>query len=142
MEAYRIKKYIGSYYAALGHVDAIVFTAGVGEMNPNYRAMSVSDMESMGVKLDPAKNKASVTRNCETCISADDSAVKVFVIPTDEELVMTEDTYALMNGTYDVHTNYTYYFQSKEYKNKARERALPGNLQKNPALKDVIAVAE
>ncbi len=142
MEAYRIKKYIGSYYAALGRVDAIVFTAGVGEMNPTYREKSVSGLENMGVILDDAKNKASVTRNCETCISADDSPVKVFVIPTDEELVMTEDTYALMDGSYDVHTNYQYYFQSKEYKNKARERALPANLEKNPALKNVIAEAK
>ncbi|MDC7233178.1 MAG: acetate kinase [Spirochaetales bacterium] len=138
MEAYRIKKYIGSYYAALGRVDAIVFTAGVGEMNPTYRVKSLSGLENMGIKLDEKKNQASVSRNCETCISADDSPVKVFVIPTDEELVMTEDTYALMNGSYDVHENYTYYFQSKDYKNKARERALPGNIEKNPALKDVI----
>ncbi|MDC7240473.1 MAG: acetate kinase [Spirochaetales bacterium] len=142
MEAYRIKKYIGSYYAALGHVDAIVFTAGVGEMNPTYRRKSLSGLENMGIIIDEKKNAASVSRNCETCISADDSPVKVFVIPTDEELVMTEDTYALMNGTYDVHTNYNYYFQSKDYKNKARERALPGNIEKNPALKDIIAEAK
>ena len=139
MEAYRIKKYIGSYYAALGKVDAIVFTAGVGEMNPTYRKKSLAGLEAMGIKLDEAKNSTSVSRNCETCISADDSPVKVFVIPTDEELVMTEDTYALMNGTYDVHTNYEYYFQSKDYVNKARESALPGNIEKNPALKDIIA---
>jgi acetate kinase len=92
----------------------------------------------MGIILDEKKNKISVSRNCETCISADDSPIKVYVIPTDEELVMTEDTYALMDGTYDVHTSYEYYFQSKEYKNKARERALPGNLEKNPALKGII----
>ncbi len=139
MEAYRIKKYIGAYFAALGRVDAIVFTAGVGEMNATYRRKSVGGLEAMGIKLDEAKNQASVSRNCETCISADDSDVKIFVIPTDEELVMTEDTYALMKGTYDLHTNYTYYFQNKDYVNKARERALPANLQKNPALKDIIA---
>ncbi len=139
MECYKIRKYIGAYSAAIGKVDAIVFTAGVGEMNPVYRAKALENLETMGVKLDSEKNAASITRNAETCVSADDSAVKVFVIPTDEELVMTEDTYALMNGTYDVHTNYTYYFQSKEYINKARERALPGNLEKNPALKAVIA---
>ncbi|MDA3958974.1 acetate kinase [Oceanispirochaeta sp.] len=141
MEAYRIKKYIGSYYAALGQVDAIVFTAGVGEMNPSYRLKSLKGLENMGIILDEKKNKISVSRNCETCISADDSPIKVYVIPTDEELVMTEDTYALMDGTYDVHTSYEYYFQSKEYKNKARERALPGNLEKNPALKGIIARA-
>ena len=139
MECYKIRKYIGAYAAAVGKVDAVVFTAGVGEMNPVYRGKTLENLEILGVKLDPAKNAASITRNAETCISADDSAVKVFVIPTDEELVMTEDTYALMNGTYDVHTNYNYYFQSSDYKNKARERALPGNIEKNPALKDIIA---
>jgi acetate kinase len=137
MEAYRIKKYIGSYCAALGRVDAVVFTAGVGEMNPTYRLKSIGGLENLGIILDEKKNFTSLSRNCETCISADHSPVKVFVIPTDEELVMTEDTYALMNGTYDVHTKYKYYFQSREYKNKARERALPGNLKKNPALRDL-----
>ena len=92
----------------------------------------------MGVKLDPKRNKASVTRNAETCISADDSPIKVFVIPTDEELVMTEDTYALVQGSYDVHTNFTYTFQSRDYVNKARAEALPGNIAKNPALADVV----
>ena len=138
MEAYRVKKYIGSYMAALGRTDAIVFTAGVGEMNPVYRQEILKGLESMGVKLDHKKNHASITRNAETCISADDSPIKVFVIPTDEELVMTEDTYALVQGTYDVHTNFTYSFQSKDYVNKARVEALPGNIKKNPALADVV----
>ncbi len=138
MEAYRVKKYIGSYMAALGRTDAIVFTAGVGEMNPVYRQEILKGLESMGVKLDHKKNHASITRNAETCISADDSPIKVFVIPTDEELVMTEDTYALVQGTYDVHTNFTYSFQSRDYVNKARVEALPGNIKKNPALADVV----
>lgn len=138
METYKIKKYIGAYSAALGRVDAIVFTAGVGEMNPVYRLKSLENMEFFGIKLDRKKDDASVSKNCETCISTDDSPVKIFVIPTDEELVMTEDTFALMNGSYDVHTKFSYTFQSKDYKNKARETALVGNLKKNPALKDVI----
>ena len=98
----------------------------------------LSGLESLGVKLDPEKNKASVTRNAETCISAEDSPIKVFVIPTDEELVMTEDTYALVEGTYDVHTNFTYTFQHREYVNKARAEALEGNIAKNPALAEVV----
>ena len=138
MEAYRVKKYIGSYMAAIGRTDAIVFTAGVGEMNPVYRQEILKGLEHMGVKLDPKKNKASITRNAETCISAADSPIKVFVIPTDEELVMTEDTYALVQGTYDVHTNFTYSFQSRDYVNKARAEALPGNIAKNPDLADVV----
>lgn len=139
MECYRIRKYIGSYMAALGRTDAIVFTAGVGEMNVMYRYEILKNLESLGIKIDPEKNKTSCSRNAETCISTDDSPIKVFVIPTDEELVMTEDTFALVNGTYDVHTKFEYSFESKEYENLARKRALVGNIEKNPALADIIA---
>ncbi len=93
METYRIRKYVGSYFAALGRVDAIVFTAGVGEMNPTYRFKALKGLEALGIKIDEKKNAISRSRNAETCISADDSPVKVFVIPTDEELVMTEDVF-------------------------------------------------
>ena len=96
MECYRIKKYIGSYLAAIGQIDALVFTAGVGEFDYHVRAKAVEGLEHLGLKIDPAKNKMARTRNAETCISADDSKIKIFVIPTDEELVMTEDAYALM----------------------------------------------
>ena len=142
MEIYRIKKYIGSYMAALGRVDAIVFTAGVGEMNPAYRAGSVSGLEGFGIKLDEKRNRLSRLRAAETVISADDSAVKIFVIPTDEELVMTEDTFALMQGTYDVHTNFTYSFQSKEYVNKDRAAKLKAKLAENPELREILALPE
>ena len=79
-----------------------------------------------------------MTRNAETCISADDSPIKIYVIPTDEELVMTEDAYAIMKGTYDVHTKFTYSFQSPNYVNKAREEGLRRDLEKNPKLADII----
>ena len=75
----------------------------------------------------------------QTLISAEDSKVKIFVIPTDEELVMTEDAYALMMGTYDVHTNFTYSFQSSDYVNKARAEGLKKDLAKNPDLEKIIA---
>ncbi len=142
MEAYRIKKYLGSYSAVLGQVDAIVFTAGVGEMAPQIRKKVLGDLKSIGVEVDMKKNALSKTRNCETCISTENSKVKVYVIPTDEELVMTEDTYALMNGTYDVHTNFTYSFQDPSYVNKSRERALPEDLKNKPGLKDIIVRAK
>lgn len=141
MESYRLKKYIGSYIAALGHVDAIVFTAGVGEHSPIIRGKSLEGLEEMGIKIDQNKNNLSNTGNAETCISADDSKVKVFVIPTDEELVMTEDAFALMKGTYDVHTNFTYSFQDPNYVNKAREAGLKGDIEKTPLLKDILANA-
>ncbi len=111
MEGYRLKKYLGAYAAALGTVDAIVFTAGVGERGPITRAKCLEGLESLGIVMDPKKNEMSVTRNAETEITGKGSKVRIFVIPTDEELVMTEDTYALLEGTYDIHTNFTYSFQ-------------------------------
>lgn len=103
METHMVKKYIGAFMAELGHVDALVFTAGVGE-NDNYlRGKFCEGLEELGIKIDPAKNDKALARldagECE--ISADDSRVKIFMIPTNEELVIVEDTLAIMNGTYD-----------------------------------------
>lgn len=139
LEGYRIKKYIGAYYAALGQVDAIVFTAGVGEMGPVTRHLSTLGLEGMGIKVDPDRNAKAKCRNAELEISTPDSPVKVYVIPTDEELVMTEDAFALMNGTYDVHTKYHYSFQDASYVNRQREAGLVNDLKKKPYLADLIA---
>lgn len=139
MEGYRIKKYIGSYMAAIGRVDAIVFTAGVGEMAWQIRAEALRGLDNLGIIMDEEKNKLSRTRNAETRISADHSPIAVYVIPTDEELVMTEDTYAIMKGTYDIHTNFTYSFGDPKYVNKERAKALEKELAKNPALKGILA---
>ncbi len=139
IEAYRIRKYIGSYYAALGRVDAIVFTAGVGEMSPAIRGGSLEGLDGLGISLDGGRNQAAMTRNAETIISTDDSPVRVFVIPTDEELVMAEDAYALMAGTYDVHTNFEYSFQSPAYVNKERAEALKKDLETKPGLRECLA---
>lgn len=140
MEIHRIKKYLGAYYALLGRVDAVVFTAGVGEMGDHIRKGVLEGLENLGIILDKEKNDLSHCRNAETCISADNSPVKVFVIPTDEELVITEDAFALMNGTYDVHTNFHYTFEDPAYVNKARARGLKDNLAKKPELERIIAL--
>ncbi len=124
VECYRIKKYIGAYAAALGGIDAIVWTAGVGEMAADHRAKALEGLEFMGVKVDLEKNKLARTRNSESDISAPDSKVKIFVIPTDEELIIVEDTVAIMNGTYDVHTNFKYSFQDPGYQNLQRDAEL------------------
>ena len=139
IEAYRIRKYIGAYAAAVGGIDAVVFTAGVGERGPVTRLIATRGLEYMGIKVDPEKNRVSMTRNAETCISADDSKVKVFVIPTDEELVMTEDTYALEEGTYDTHANFTYTFQNKNYRNPEREAAFAKDAEKWKGLDRILA---
>lgn len=140
MESYRIKKYIGGYFAALGHVDALIFTAGVGEMGPDIRRLSTAGLEEMGIVVDEKKNALAKCRNSELDITGPGSKVKVFVIPTDEELVMTEDAFALVKGSYDVHTNYHYYFENRNYVNKARAEGLERDLAKKPWLKDIIAV--
>ncbi|MFC2098269.1 acetate/propionate family kinase [Bacteroidota bacterium] len=90
MYHYRIKKYIGSYAAALGGVDAIIFTGGIGENAVESRKDICRDMEYMGLDFDTEKNKDA--RGKEAIISKDDSKVKVIVIPTNEELVIAEDT--------------------------------------------------
>lgn len=94
MYFYRIKKYIGAYAAALGGVDIIVFTGGVGENQATARWGACAGLEFMGVKLDPEKNKV---RGEEKVISTDDSPVKVVVIPTDEELMIASDTMDILN---------------------------------------------
>ena len=93
IQANRTKKYIGAYMAELNRVDAIVFTGGVCENNPDEREMSVSDMEFLGVILDKDRNNL-VTPGSgkEGLISSDDSKVKIFVIPTDEELEIAKQT--------------------------------------------------
>ncbi|MCL2008165.1 MAG: acetate kinase [Treponema sp.] len=139
MEAHRIKKYIGAYAAILGRVDALVFTAGVGEFAFFIREKVLKGLEEMGIVYDPKRNELSRTRNAETIISKPESKIPIYIIPTDEELVMTEDAYALMAGKYDIHTKFTYTFQSKDYVNKSRAEGLKGDLAKTPELKDIIA---
>jgi len=87
---YRIKKYVGAYAAALGGIDILAFTGGVGENQWATRSAVCENMEFIGIKLDEEKNKS--VRGIEAVISADDSRVKVVVIPTDEELMIALDT--------------------------------------------------
>ncbi len=92
---YQILKYIGSYTAALGGVDAIVFTAGIGENQCSHRINVCNQLAYMGVKVDAERN-AKAIRGVEGKISTEDSGVDVFVIPTNEELVIARDTMALV----------------------------------------------
>lgn len=110
MEAYRLRKYIGSYYAVLGRVDAIVFTAGVGENAGAIRQMALEGLEEMGIVVDKEKNLATFSKHGETEVSTPKSKVKVYVIPTNEELVFVEDVVAILNDQYKDHTEYGYSF--------------------------------
>ncbi|MDR1411693.1 MAG: acetate kinase, partial [Spirochaetaceae bacterium] len=139
LEAHRVKKYIGAYQAVLGRVDALVFTAGVGEFAWFIREKILEGLEGIGIDYDPDANKTACTRNTESVISKPGSKIPVYIIPTDEELVMTEDAYALMAGTYDIHTRFSYSFQKKDYVNKGRAEGLAEELRKKPELEKYIA---
>jgi acetate kinase len=89
MYEYRIRKYVGAYVAAMNGVDAIVFTAGIGENTPSLRTALCANLSYLGIAIDEEKNKI---RGEDVEISTPDSKVKVFVIPTDEELVIARDT--------------------------------------------------
>ena len=93
---YRIKKYIGAYYAILGGLDAIVFTAGIGEHSPEIRKDSCSGLDHMGIVLDDEKNDSYKSGISE--ISADESRVKILVIPTNEELRIAQETKKIIDG--------------------------------------------
>ncbi|HOC52896.1 MAG TPA: acetate kinase [Caldisericia bacterium] len=138
IETYRLKKYIGAYYFALEHVDAIIFTAGVGEMSSVIRGRTLDGLEEVGIVYDKRKNEISKTRNAETEITGEGSKVRIFVIPTDEELVFVEDTVALLEGKYDIHTNFRYSFEEPDYLNPAREEAIKSELEKKPELGEII----
>ena len=92
MFAQKVRFYIGAYIAEMNGVDAIVFTAGVGENDISMREIICTDLGNLGIKLDPIANKV---RGKETEISAEDSKVKLFLIPTNEELMIARDTYEI-----------------------------------------------
>ena len=93
--AYEVAKYVGAYAAALNGIDVLTFTAGVGENDCVVRQMVCDYLGFMGVKLDPEKNNV---RGKECVISADDSKVQVWVVPTNEELMIAQDTAELVNA--------------------------------------------
>ncbi|PLX05521.1 MAG: acetate kinase [Marinilabiliales bacterium] len=94
MFAYRVKKYIGSYAAALGGVDTIVFTGGIGENDTETRKRILNGLEFLGFELDKTKENI---RGKESLLTKEGSKVKVLVVPTDEELMIAKDTFELVN---------------------------------------------
>ena len=93
---YRARKYIGAFLASMGGADAIVFTGGIGENSPDVRARICAGMEWAGIHLDPQKNQDTVGR--EGKISAEDSKLLVYAIPTNEELLIARDTVRVILG--------------------------------------------
>jgi acetate kinase len=93
---YRVKKYIGAYLATLNGADAVLFTGGIGENAPAIRAQICDRLDALGIVLDPARNEAA--RGQASRISRDNSACQVWVIPTDEELLIARDTLRCILG--------------------------------------------
>ena len=96
---YRVKKFIGAYAAAMGGVDAIVFTAGAGENSPEVREKSVEGLEFLGIKIDKDKNNAAI--GIEKDISTEDARVRTLVIPTNEELVIALETERIVRRCFE-----------------------------------------
>lgn len=94
---YRVRKYIGSYLAAMGGADAIVFTGGIGENSAEIRGRICAGLEWMGIRLDPSRNGSAVG-GAEALVSDDGSQVAIYVIPTDEELLIARDTVRCVRG--------------------------------------------
>ena len=95
MFSYRVKQYIGKYAAVLGGLDALIFTAGIGENAPSIRAAICENLGFLGIHLDEGKNQSS---EIEKVIHREDALVKLLVIPTNEELMIARDTLRLIKG--------------------------------------------
>ena len=94
---YRARKYIGSYLAAMGGADAVVFAGGIGENSAEIRARVCAGMEWAGLRVSPERNLALVGGR-EGKFSTDDSSLEAWVVPTDEELLIARDTYRVVAG--------------------------------------------
>jgi len=94
---YRLRKYIAAYVGVLGNLDALVFTAGIGENSPDVREYSLKNLNIFGLKLDKTKNNQAIGKEMD--ISADDASVKTLVIPTNEELVIARDTKRIVEAS-------------------------------------------
>ena len=98
MVVHQLTKYIGSFAAAMGGVDAITFAGGIGENNPNYRSAVAKNLAFMGVEIDEELNEKAIRGNAEVDISTPNSKVRMLVIPTNEELMIAKDTEELVKA--------------------------------------------
>ena len=96
MEAYRLRKYLGAYLAVIGKPDAIVFTYGEGWEDWPVRGMALQEMEQFGIRIDPERDREALAGEEETLISSRDSRIKVFAIPSGEDMVLNEDVAAIL----------------------------------------------
>lgn len=99
MLVHQITKYIGGYAAAMGGIDAVVFTGGIGENNPHYRARIAENLRFMGADIDEERNNKCKRKDCEEMdLSTDKATLRILCIPTNEELMIARDTLEIVNG--------------------------------------------
>ena len=115
IETYRLKKYIGAYLAIAGPLDAVVFTSGAGAGEWFARQLILEGLECFGILLDSERNRAARSEQAEALITSDSSPVRVFVIPTNEELVFAEDVTALLAGSREDEHRYEYSFARPDF---------------------------
>ncbi len=115
IETYRIKKYIGSYLAAIGSLDGIIFTAGTGDADWLVREMVLDGLECFGIRINRERNRAIRSGQEEVNISGAGSLVRTFVIPTNEELVFVEDVIAIHSEGYSDHLCNNYSFAKGDF---------------------------
>jgi len=140
MEAYRLKKYIGGYVAAVGRPDAILFTCGNGLLEASARARALDNLACFDVRLDPARNRAPDAAQSEFLVSAADSAVKIFVVPTHEELVCAADVAGILNGAFADHLEYDYPFAGVDFPAYPGEWRFPAEVEREAAGAGLLAV--
>jgi acetate kinase len=116
IESYRLRKYIGSFLAIIGPLDAIVFTTGTGESEWLVREMALNGLdECFGIRLDRENNRTIRSDMEEVEITGKESMIRTFVIPTNEELVIAEDVAAISSGLYSDHQRYEYSFANGDF---------------------------
>lgn len=115
IETYRLKKYIGAYLAITGPLDAIVFTAGRGASEATVREMVLDGLDCFGIRIDHDSNRAIRSEHEEVEITGEGSRIRLFIIPTNEELVIAEDVAAVLSGACSDNSNYDYSFANDDF---------------------------
>ncbi len=122
IEGYRLKKYIGAYHAAIGQLDALIFTSNYSDMGWLVREKSLAGLEFLGIRLDREKNLQADREEGESLISEATSKVRIYAIPVADGLVFAEDVAALLSGTCRNHMEYDYSFAKTDFVMPWRER--------------------
>jgi len=122
IEGYRLRKYIGAYYAVLGRLDALIFTSNYTDVGWLVREKALSGLDFLGIRLDRERNLQADREDGENLISADNSKIKIYALPVSDGLVFAEDVVALMSGNCRDHMAQDYSFARSDFVMSWKER--------------------